>query len=105
MRRNQRRERLEPELEAVRLVLVAAEKQHGAAARRMLGGSEVLDVDRVVQHLPRPGGLAHALVRGSLAELALVEDVIGLPQDPMQRSVERLGARSLPSRGIRHRSG
>ena len=97
MRRNQSRQRLEPELEPVRLVLVAAEKQHGAAARRMLGRSEVLDIDRVVQHLPGPGGLAHALVRGSLAELALVEDVISLPQNPVQRSVEGLGARSCPA--------
>ena len=47
----------------------------------MLGRSEVLDVDRVVQHLPGPGGLADALVRGSLAELALVEDVVSLPQN------------------------
>ena len=97
VRRKQRGQRLEPELEPVRLVLVAAEKQHGAAARRMLGGNEVLDIDRVVQHLPGPGGLAHALVRGSLAELALVEDVISLPQNPVQRSVEGLGARSCPA--------
>ena len=85
MRRNQSRQRLEPELEPVRLVLVAAEQEHGPAARRMLGRRELLDVDRVVEHLPGPGGLAHALVRGSLAELALVEDVLSLPQNPERR--------------------
>ena len=81
----ERGQRLEPELEPVRLILVATEEQDGPAVGGSLGRREMSDVDRVVEDLPRPGRLAEQLVGRPLAELALVEDVLG-------RTKDRLGA-------------
>ena len=104
VRREERCERLQPELEPVRLVLVAAEQEHGPALRPAARRREALDVDRVVENLPRPAGRADPLVRGALAELALVEDVLRLRENPAQRAVERLGRRLPPSPDSRRRS-
>ncbi len=98
MRGEESRERLQPELEPVRLVLVAAEEEDGAAFRRAARRREVVDVDGVVEDLPRPGRRSDPLVGRALAELALVEDVHGLGEDPPKRSVERLGAAPRPTR-------
>ena len=55
MTRHQRGERVESELEAVRLRLIATEQQDRPACRRPLGRGKTTDVDRVVEHLPGSG--------------------------------------------------
>src|SRR5262249_10844856 len=92
MRREKRGERLQAELEAVRLILVAAEQENRAAFRRAARRREAADVDRVVEDLPGPGRRSDPLVGGPPAELALVEDVLRLREDLPQRTVERRGA-------------
>ena len=56
------------------------------------------DVDGVVENLPRAPRLGHPFVRSPLAELTLVEDVVGLLEDDPQRPIERVGARAGPPR-------
>ena len=98
VRREQRGEGLEPELEPVRLVLVAPEEECRPALGRALARREMSNVDRVVEDLPRPGRFADPLVGRPLAELALVEDVLGRPEDESERSVDRVRVRACPAR-------
>ena len=98
MQRQERRERLEPELEAVGLVLVAPEEQDRPVLGGLLRRREVPDVDGVVQDLPRSGRLGDELVRRALAELALVEDMLGRAEHSTERSVEPVRAAPCPAR-------
>src|SRR5207253_5230926 len=73
-----------------RLRLVAAEQQHRAAGRRGRSRREPLDVDGVREDLPRATRLGDEAIRRALAELALVEDVVGREERLPDRAVERL---------------
>ena len=75
---------------AVRLRLVTAEKQHRFAARRLIGRRETRRVDCVRSTSHVAGSLAEEAVGGELAELALVDDMVGRVEDVAQAVVERL---------------
>ena len=90
-------ERLERELEPVRLGLVAAE-EHDRPAGRRRPRRERVDVDGVREDLPRPARLAEEPIGRSLAERALVDDVVGGENDAAQRGVELVRALARPPR-------
>jgi hypothetical protein len=94
----QLRERAQRELEPVRLRLIPAEEQHGPAVRRRSRRREVLDVDSVVEHLPRPRRRSQKQVGRELAELALVQHVLGREQGSTVRPVQALGIRAGEAR-------
>ena len=98
MSRQERSERPQCQLEAIRLGLVAAQEQHRPAGGWALRRREVVDVDGVRQHLPRSARLAEEEVGRALRELALVENVVGGEERSAQRSVDRLGAVTRPAR-------
>ena len=94
----QRGEGRQGQLQPVRLRLVAAEQQDGPPAGASGGRREARDVDRVREDLPRPARRADPLVGGALAELALVEDVVGREQSSPQRPVDGIGPLAGPAR-------
>jgi hypothetical protein len=70
------REHSQAELEPVFLGLIAAEQQHRAAGGGVRRRSEVSHVHCVREDLPATARLTEKFVRGSLRELALVDDVL-----------------------------
>ena len=93
------RQRAQRDFEPIGLRLVAGEQQHGRVRR--FARCELLDIDGVRQHLPRPAGRSEELICGPLAELALVEDMVGGEQRTAERFVDPLGLVARPA-GIRH---
>ena len=77
--------------------LVAAEQQHRAARRRLGRRREHGRVDGVVQDLPAAGAAPEIAVGGALAELALVDDVVGAPSDRPQPVVHLVRPRAGPA--------
>ena len=105
-RREQRRERLERELEPVGLRLVAAEEQDGPVlGQRCSAGVKRPTSTALWSTSQDPAGLADPLVRRPLAELALVEDVLGRREQPPKRAVDVPPSPRPPSPGTRRRPG
>jgi hypothetical protein len=98
VRPRERGKRLERELETVGLGLVPAEKEHGAAAGGPLRRREARDVDGVVEDLPGATTGSCPFVGRPLAELALVEDVVGGGEQRADRPVDLLRVGSRPAR-------
>ena len=94
----QRRQRSQAELEPVCLRLVTAEDEHRAACGRPPRRRESLDVHRIREHLPAPARLAEKEVGGALAEVALVENVVGGQKRAPQRPVYLLDTIPRPAR-------
>ena len=98
VRRRERGERRHGQLQPVGLRLVAAEEQDRAAGRSVRGRREARDVDRVREDLPGARGGTDPLVGGALAELALVEDVLGGVEQRAERPVHVVGLLARPGR-------